>query len=196
MTQPEIQTIIDQLTHRSPLQRLSPLEAWDRALDDHIAELAAKAERNAVLALLSGLHLWNDSLDRSHTISQELSDATGSYWHGIMHRMEKDYSNAKYWFHQVGNHPAIMELGAEAAKWLSEADELELLTDSEQETIRSIVKGEKWDPYRFVDVVAASEGGRLSEASRGVLEQLQWLEMSSLIRYCAARAANAMNLQV
>ena len=55
-------------------------------------------------AIKSGLLLWNDALDASHTISQELANATGSYWHGLMHRREPDYSNAKYWFGRVGTH--------------------------------------------------------------------------------------------
>ena len=39
-------------------------------------------------AIKSGLLLWNDALDASHTISQGLANATGSYWHGLMHRRE------------------------------------------------------------------------------------------------------------
>ena len=54
----------------------------------------------AAHALKSGLLLWNDDLEASHTISQQLHDDTGSYWHGIMHRREPDHSNAKYLFHR------------------------------------------------------------------------------------------------
>src|SRR5256885_1727176 len=36
-------------------------------------------------ALLSGLWLWHDWLDSSHTISQSINNATGSFWHAIMH---------------------------------------------------------------------------------------------------------------
>ena len=46
----------------------------------------------------SGLWLLHNYLDESHQISQEISSATGSFWHGIMHRREADFSNAKYWF--------------------------------------------------------------------------------------------------
>ena len=56
-------------------------------------------------AVQSGLLLWNDALDASHIISQSIESRTGSYWHGIMHRREPDYSNAKYWFRRVGVHP-------------------------------------------------------------------------------------------
>src|SRR5262249_8470521 len=45
---------------------------------------------------LAGLWLYHDFLEESHTLSQEIHSTTGSYWHGLMHRREPDYSNAKY----------------------------------------------------------------------------------------------------
>ena len=58
-------------------------------------------------ALCAGLWLYVDELDRSHVISQGIEDSTGSFWHGIMHRREGDFSNSHYWFHRVGKHPAM-----------------------------------------------------------------------------------------
>ncbi len=68
-------------------------------------------DRKAAAACLSGLWLLHDFLDESHTISQSITTPTGSYWHGIMHRREPDYANAKYWFRRVGEHPVFDELG-------------------------------------------------------------------------------------
>ena len=61
-------------------------------------------------ALQSALWLYVDELDLSHEISQTLKDATGSYWHGIMHRREGDFSNSHYWFNRTGAHPAMASL--------------------------------------------------------------------------------------
>jgi len=61
-------------------------------------------------ALQSALWLYVDELDRSHEISQAIGDATGAYWHGIMHRREGDFSNAHYWFRRAGMHPAMAGL--------------------------------------------------------------------------------------
>src|SRR4051812_4745927 len=47
--------------------------------------------------LAAGLWLYVDDLDRSHTVSQSITDATGSFWHGIMHRREGDFANSHYW---------------------------------------------------------------------------------------------------
>ena len=69
----------------------------DRALDSPI--------------LQAGIWLFIDDLDRSHQICQGIDNATGSFWHGIMHRREGDFSNSHYWFNQVGDHPAISAVG-------------------------------------------------------------------------------------
>lgn len=53
----------------------------------------------------AGLWLLAGELDRSHDISQSYESAEGSFWHGIMHRREGDFGNAKYWFRRVGLHP-------------------------------------------------------------------------------------------
>lgn len=58
-------------------------------------------------AVQAGIWLYVDELDLSHAISQNLENATGSYWHAIMHRREGDFSNSHYWFHKAGKHPAM-----------------------------------------------------------------------------------------
>lgn len=58
--------------------------------------------------LEAALWLYVDDLDRSHSVSQGIENATGSYWHGIMHRREGDFSNSHYWFNKVGeDYPVI-----------------------------------------------------------------------------------------
>lgn len=57
--------------------------------------------------LASALWLYVDDLDRSHTISQGIEDTTGSYWHGIMHRREGDFSNSHYWMRRAARHPLL-----------------------------------------------------------------------------------------
>ena len=62
-------------------------------------------DRDMAEACKSAIWLYHDFLEESHTISQSIETSTGSYWHGIMHRRELDFYNAKYWFRLVGENP-------------------------------------------------------------------------------------------
>ena len=85
----------------------------DQELDQLLKEVQSQSKLDnaaqkwieALLALISGLYLWNGSMDNSHKISQDLESRAGSYLHGMLHRIEPDYSNAKYWFRMAGGHP-------------------------------------------------------------------------------------------
>ncbi len=73
--------------------------------------LRAKIAAAAVPSLCrAGLWLYHDYLDESHTISQDIGDTTGSFWHAIMHRREPDAFNSKYWWRKVGSHPVLKQL--------------------------------------------------------------------------------------
>lgn len=69
--------------------------------------------------LQAALRLYADDLDGSHRICQQIGDATGSFWHGIMHRREGDFDNSRYWFNKVGDHPAISRIGYDPRLFIS-----------------------------------------------------------------------------
>src|SRR5688500_18443569 len=70
--------------------------------------------------LRSAALLWHDHLDASHTVSQNIETPDGSWLHGIMHRREPDYGNAKYWFRRVGQHEAYPKLAERAGVLLQD----------------------------------------------------------------------------
>ena len=96
---------IDQALADLVVQQLQPMSITsiveDLIDDQHVG-------KHSLLA--AGLWLYVDELDRSHSISQSLTDSTGSFWHGIMHRREGDFSNSHYWFHRTEQHPAIPDI--------------------------------------------------------------------------------------
>ncbi|XEC93493.1 DUF2225 domain-containing protein [Paenibacillus tarimensis] len=181
---PEISKMIERLMNRNPLQGLSPEKLWDEAMDEQIGAMFGQSEQDPnKLAVQSALHLWNDSLNRSHDLSQHITDSTGSYLHGLMHRMEGDYSNAKYWFRQAGYHPAMPNIHREAVDMI--AGELNAGFGSNgraEELLTDIAREERWNPYLMVDAVMSQESGGGSPEARQLLERLQRLEMVQIIR--------------
>ena len=61
------------------------------------------------------LLLTAGDLERAHRLVQEASDADGTYIHGIVHRTEGDFDNARYWFRRTAVHPAAAEIYRRAA---------------------------------------------------------------------------------
>ena len=62
------------------------------ALDERMFEPHAVRDRDLAAACRAALWLYHDFLDESHTISQGVETAEGSYWHALMHRREPDPS--------------------------------------------------------------------------------------------------------
>lgn len=123
---------------------------------------------------LSALWLWHNYLDESHRISQDISTTSGSYWHGIMHRREPDFSNAKYWFGRVGGHPIFASLN-DAAQRLAAAHP----NDPEAELL---ARQERWDPAAFVDLCQAVSQGRSS--SKTLCQEVARAEWELLFGFC------------
>lgn len=134
-------------------------------------------DREMARACISGLWLLWNFLDESHTVSQDLPSSTGSYWHGIMHRREPDYGNAKYWFRRTGDHPAMETLAEKANSLASEAS-----LDSHTQFLAE----RHWDPMAMVDACEAVSRGKC--ANEELLRKVAYAEWETLFEYCYSRA--------
>lgn len=134
------------------------------------------------VALHAGLWLIHDFLDESHSLSQSIqgsgADRNGDYWHGIMHRREPDWSNSKYWFRRVGDHPIFFDLAVIAGQLLASSS----LSDADRWS-RQLGDAGAWDPYAFVDLCRAAAGNEASELA-SVARQIQWAEILLLLAHC------------
>lgn len=147
------------------LKQLSPARAFgDRKIQN----------KSFAVCCLAGAWLYHDFLNDSHILSQSIHSPSGSYWHAIMHRREPDYSNSKYWFERVGDHPIYPQLRDSAAEWADQLDELP--------GCEFLLLQIQWDPNAFVDLCAQVIGTKsnIEELCR----KIQHREFELLFHYC------------
>jgi hypothetical protein len=133
-------------------------------------------DESSARCCIAALWLWHDFLDESHEISQEIDTIDGSYWHGIMHRREPDYGNAKYWFRRVPGH-AIYEPLVKCM----------VLPGGELTGPASFLQDPgTWDPFKFVDLCAAIARGQSDY--EGLARRIARIEWEQLFDHCYRQA--------
>ena len=181
-----VKEIITELESRNPFPPLSPTKEWSSTLTTRLENYSlgelfdgfAVTDSEFGDCVRSGLLLWNDALDSSHEIVQNIGTKTGNYWHAIMHRRESDYSNAKYWFGRVGKHPIYFQL-------LCYAQELSQ-TEQQEEYTKILESNDEWKPAQFVDWCQAATNSE--DNKKTFLEQLQLKELQLLIDFSCKNA--------
>lgn len=142
---------IDKLLLRNDvLQVLQPKEPLFWKLSDEFrglsdSDLAAGREilNSEQFALVRGGVLYAlDEIDAAHRIFQDVGSSEGSYWHGMMHRREGDFDNARYWFRRAGRLANFAEMH-ESARLASS----------------NMGKQETWDPYLFTGLCEQARFG-------------------------------------
>jgi hypothetical protein len=144
-----------------------------REASDETISGGAPIRDAGMFALVRGALLCAaDALDPAHRIFQEDSTSLGSYWHGIMHRREGDFENARHWFRTAGQLPSFGKMQQAAGP--------ESPTMARQET---------WDPYLFTGMCEQAKFGAHEMTAECVA--LQRAEFEVLFDYCWRQAVGA-----
>jgi hypothetical protein len=146
------------LLRRAPLNPLGAGEP-DASVRPALAALGDEAfcpdaVRDPAMTAACRAALWLrfNYLNESHTLSQDIDTPEGSFWHGILHRREGDFDNAKYWFRRVGAHTVFGPLQKAARDCAAGG------VAKDQRAIY-LVSQKAWDPFAFIDLCAAGGSG-------------------------------------
>ncbi|QDT01401.1 hypothetical protein [Adhaeretor mobilis] len=178
---PVLAELID-IDRRRPLDATCGLAAPGQSLQENAANTQAAFAHTKITddslahCVLAGVWLLHDFLDESHNFSQTIKTPEGSFWHGIMHRREGDFSNAKYWFRNVGDHEVFADIAARVAEEVAGAE--------------AILAGGDWDPFSFVDAcqTALRNGDHDDQAVHEACLHAQQIEWEVLFDYCYQNA--------
>jgi hypothetical protein len=112
--------------------------------------------------------LWHDHFEPAHKLAQDIEGPDGSLLHGILHRREPDFANARYWFRRVG--PAHRSFDCIVGKI-----KIALMGSKADLIARQIIPADKWNPLGFVDLAEDSLRRADPEYDR-LLRQIQAAE--------------------
>lgn len=107
----DIYVIVDDLFQVVPFE-LSMPHLVVREPNYMLLPIATKVveKLNGKPLLQSAVWLYAEELEKSHVIAQNINTEEGAFLHGMMHRREGDFSNAKYWFLNAGSLPRQLGL--------------------------------------------------------------------------------------
>lgn len=155
------------------LKKLIPTEplSWElpakiREASDELLAGGQKITGAKIFALVRGALLYAaDANDMAHRIVQDDPGDLGSYWHGMVHRREGDFDNARYWFRRAGRLPVFAKMHGAAA-----------------EVSANMARQETWDAYLLTGMCEQAKFGDTDAAAECV--RLQRVEFEQLLDYC------------
>jgi hypothetical protein len=148
---------ITEFLREAQVPRLSAKEpAPDQRLIERIAAVGdheiAGADGPEAKSVRSLLFLAAGGLDQAHQIVQGMSTSEGAYIHGMVHRIDDDFDNARYWFRRAGVHPAAPEIYRRAAARSG-----------------AVASRPIWDPFLVTDLLEKSRTAGVTEELRAIL---------------------------
>ncbi len=156
--------LLKKLTPTEPLEWNLPAKIRDAS--DEVLSGGKEITDRKIFALVRGALLYAvDALDAAHRIFQDEPGDLGSYWHGMMHRREGDFDNARYWFRRAGGLPIFDRMHEAAA-----------------EASANMAKQPTWDAYLLTGMCEQAKFGDTDAVPECV--RLQRVEFEEMLAYC------------
>lgn len=160
--------LLQKLIPSSPLSWNLPGEIA-KADDSTLLDGKPLLDAPALARVRGGLLYAVDAIHEAHTIFQDDPSDHGSYWHGMMHRREGDFDNARYWFRRAGRLSVAHKLHSAAC-----------------EHSPTMARQETWDAYLLTGLCEQAKFG--AEELTGECVKLQRVEFDALFAYCWRQA--------
>lgn len=160
------------------LAKLTPTEPLSTALllrvrgaDDAVVSGGKTIEHAGNFALVrGGLFYAIDALDEAHAFFQDAKGDLAAYCHGMLHRREGDFDNARYWYRRAGVLPCFAALHRVASEFSAD-----------------MARQANWDPYLLTGECEQARHG--AEESLAQLVRLQRVEFDGVFDYCWRQSA-------
>lgn len=133
--------------------------------------------------LLAALHVFNDDLETAHTICQSFGreSVPANFWHGLIHRREPDFQNARGWFGRAERWEGLLEIRDSVQDLLQNVlmmPEYGAARDVAFELKRQLDAAGIWEPVPFVDMCETFHGRETQDpAEERLLREVQEAEM-------------------
>ena len=160
------------LLHERTLDEPLPTEPTDyelvirlREADD--AKIFGGAEPRAggpVALVRAALFYYHNALPDSHREAQKDEGDLAAYWHGMVHRREGDFENARYWMRRAGEQPVFQEMQARAS-----------------DGAPHMGRQANWDPYLFITLCEQYKYGE--HEYKKEIGHLQKVEFAAMFDY-------------
>ena len=141
------------------------LESLRATTDDLLAGGKVPGDPAMFALVRGGLFYALDALPEAHAIFQDAKGDPGAYWHGMLHRREGDFDNARYWFRRAGVLPFFSEMHSGAC--------------AKSETM---ARQSNWDPYLFTGQCEQARFG--ADDLVAEMQALQRIEFDAIFDYC------------
>jgi hypothetical protein len=167
---------------------LASIEAWIQSCEGLVPlEVSADhPQRQSLRSLIDSnakfrgnwseaiLGLRIGSIDRTHEIVQHGATSMDRYLHGVVHRIEGDFWNSKYWFRQVGDQELLAQIGLEVSSTLHS-----LCLFESAKPLKLFDEQNRFAASNLVDAQAALPGkSTLNE--RALIQQIAQAEWNAL----------------